>query len=84
MDGAPRHDSSRKERHKDMRNKNEKNKGFVMGLLPWVLGFAFGSVVIEATHNQAEDEAYRRGRADGIQECQKPSKLEKAAKWMSN
>jgi len=67
-----------------MRNKNERNKGFVMGILPWVLGFALGSAVVEATRNKTEDDAYRRGRIDGIQECQKPSKLEKAAEWLSH
>lgn len=49
-----------------------------------VLGFVLGATVIGSTYERDEDGAYRRGRADGIQECQKPSKLEKAAKWMSH
>ncbi len=70
-----------------MRNNNEKGTWPDSDLkifLALVLGFTLGATIIGSTYERDEDGAYRRGRADGIQECQKPSKLEKAAKWMSH
>jgi len=49
-----------------------------------VLGFILGAIVVGSTYDKLDDDAYRRGRMDGIQECQKPSKLERAAKWVSH
>ncbi len=70
-----------------MRNKNENRSGAPSDakiFISLAIGFALGATVIGSTYERDEDGAYRRGRADGIQECQKPSKLEKAAKWMSH
>lgn len=58
-----------------MRNKNEKKGTWLDSDLKIsfasVLGFVLGATVIGSTYERDEDGAYRRGRADGIQECQK-------------
>lgn len=36
-----------------------------------------------AMRERAVDDAFERGRQQGLRECNEPSKLEKAAKWLA-
>lgn len=42
-----------------------------------------GAAIVWTMHHSDEEKAYRRGHAAGLADCQKPSKLEKAAKWLA-
>ena len=42
-----------------------------------------GAAIVGTIHDSDEEKAYRRGHAAGLEECQKPSRLEKAAKWLA-
>ena len=47
------------------------------------LSMALGAGLVARFHQSDEAEAYERGYADGLEECKKPSRLEKAAEWLA-
>ncbi len=60
-----------------MESKTKYVIAFFIGL---VLGFAVGT---QGILERDQTEVFERGRAQGLAECQEPSRLEKAAKWIS-
>lgn len=55
------------------------------GIIGCVLGILVGAGIVWAlpVSSAVEQAAYDRGRAQGHRDCKKPSKLEKAAKWLA-
>lgn len=48
-----------------------------------VLSALAGAAALDLYHLRDHERAYHRGRAAGLAECQKPSRLEKAAEWLA-
>lgn len=58
-------------------------KRHFVSLLWCAIGFASGALAMGALHDVDERGAFDRGRAQGVQDCKDPSRLEKAAKWLA-
>lgn len=47
------------------------------------MGLFIGAMGVGTTYDFDEKQAYKSGRAAGLEECNDPSRLEQAAKWLS-